>query len=341
MPAGMPGQQHLQQSADDRLQIHVQAAGIFQVRVAVSGARGFVGSRLLPALSNAGHDAIALLRTSSGSSSDVVIGDLACDGPMRLPPIEAVVHLAARVHVMYEHEQDPLVAYRQVNVHGTQRLLEAALYAGARRFVFVSTIKVLGDETLPGAPFTQDVAPRPLDPYGISKLEAEHKVIEFCDKHSIEWAIIRPVLTFGAGVGGNFAQLLHLVDRQLPLPFGAIRNARSLLHVDNLGAFLTVAVDHPYLSNRAVNLADEPAHSTPELVRALAASMGRRVRLVAVPSPILEGAGALLRRSGAVRRLTRSLQVDTGPLFREMRWRPPLSWTEALQETVTNVFWRH
>jgi len=306
------------------------------MKVAVSGARGFVGQRLIPLLLDAGHDPTSLVRAEPRGPNDVAIGDLADIGNLRIPSVDAVIHLAARVHVMREREPEPLAAYRRVNVHGTRRLLEAALQAGARRFLLVSTIKVLGEETAPGAPFTQDSLPNPSDPYGVSKLEAEREIMEFCEKHSIDWTIVRPVLTFGRGVGGNFAQLLRLVNYQLPLPLGSISNARSLLHVANLGAFLTSAVDHAHLANRTVNLADEPARSTPDLVKALAALMGRRARLVPVPISVLEGTAALLGRGDAVRRLTRSLQVDTAPLFREMRWRPPLSWKEALQETIAN-----
>jgi UDP-glucose 4-epimerase len=161
--------------------------------------------------------------------------------------------------------------------------------------------------------------------------------MEFCNAHAMEWSIVRPVLVHGPGVGGNFGQLIRLVDSQIPLPFGAIRNRRSLLSVGNLAAFLVGASRHCYLMNRIVNLADEPAHSTPSLVRSLADALGRRARLLPVPSRTLELAATLVGREPAVRRVTRSLQVDTAQLVREMPWHPPLSWEQALQETVADA----
>lgn len=307
------------------------------MKAAVSGASGFVGRRLLQALAASGDEAVPLVRTAGAVPGAIAIGDLSADGPINLPRMDALVHLAARVHVMHERASDPLEAYRRANVHGTRRMLEAARRAGAARFVFVSTIKVLGEETPPDRPFGQDAPPNPVDPYAVSKLEAENAVIEFCERHAMTWSIVRPVLVHGSGVGGNFVQLIRLVDSQVPLPFGAIDNRRSLLSVDNLAAFLAAALYHPYLSGRIVNLADEPAHSTPSMIRSLAAALGRRARLFPVPARALELAAALVGRGAAVQRLTRSLHVDTSQLVREMPWQPPVSWEQAFQETVADA----
>jgi nucleoside-diphosphate-sugar epimerase len=238
---------------------------------------------------------------------------------------------------MDERDADPLTAYRRVNVEGTRKLLEAARNAGISRFVFVSTIKVLGEDTASGSVVTQDSLPDPRDPYAVSKLEAEQLVMQFCREHGLEWTIVRPVLVFGPGAGANFGQLMRLVARQIPLPLAAIRNARSFLYVDNLNAFLAEATRHPYLVGRSVNLADPPALSTPELIRKLSAAMGRRAVLLPVPPTLLEWAGALAGRTDAIRRITGSLQVDTDRLFEEMPWKPPVPWDEALRETTADV----
>ena len=308
------------------------------MKVGVSGATGFVGRRLIGMLRQAGATPLSLMRSPTSAPDTHAIGDLAEEGPLDLPAMDALVHLAGRVHVMEERASDPLAAYRRVNVMGTQRLLEGAVRAGARRFVFVSTIKVLGEETLPGAPFTQASRPNPQDPYSVSKLEAEELVARICQHEGMEWAIVRPVLVYGPGVGGNFVQLLRLVDRQWPLPFGSIDNRRSLLFVDNLCAFLWETVRRPELAGRIVNLADEPAPSTPDLIRALGEAMGKRVRLLPVPVQLLELGARMAGRGETMRRLTRSLQVDTADLFREMRWQQPTSWKAALQETTADAF---
>jgi nucleoside-diphosphate-sugar epimerase len=231
---------------------------------------------------------------------------------------------------------DSLNQYRLVNVQGTLRMLKAARDAGARRFIFVSTIKVLGEETEPGIPFNQQSPPSPVEAYATSKLEAEATVAEFCARHDMEWTIVRPVLVFGPGVGANFAQLIRVVDWQLPLPLASVRNARSFLFVDNLSDFLITAVNHSFLANRAVNLADPLALSTPQLIRRLAQSMGRRARLLPFPPAWLELAAGAIGKGAGIRRLTRSLQVDMDGLFRDVRWQPPISLDEALRETVAD-----
>jgi nucleoside-diphosphate-sugar epimerase len=305
--------------------------------VAVTGARGFVGRSVVRVLREQGVENLGLVRGAAQDEHEISVGDLVENAIPPLPPARALIHLAGRAHVMRETEGDVLAAYRRVNLGGTRTVLRAARDAAVQRFIFVSTIKVLGEETAPGTTFTQDSVPCPADPYAASKLEAEQEVIRFCRDHGIEWTIVRPVLVFGRGVGANFAQLLRLVHRQLPLPFAAIRNARSLLSVDNLSAFLVAAIDHPALANRVVNLADSPALSTPQLVRALADGMGQRALLVPCPPRLLEIAAGALGRAAAARRLTRSLQVDTQELFQEMRWQPPARLEAALRETASDA----
>jgi UDP-glucose 4-epimerase len=306
--------------------------------VAVTGARGFIGRTVVRFLREQGVGSLGLVRGAVQSEHEISVGDLAENAIPPLPPAQALIHLAARAHIMRETEGDVLAAYRRVNLDGTRAVLRAARDAAVQRFIFVSTIKVLGEETASGTAFTQDSIPSPTDPYAVSKLEAEQEVIQFCRNYDIEWTIVRPVLVFGRGVGANFAQLLRLVHRQVPLPFASIRNARSLLSVDNLSAFLVDAVHHPALANRIVDLADSPALSTPQLVRTLAGGMGKRALLVPCPPRLLEIAASAMGRAAAARRLTRSLKVDTYELFQEMRWQPPVRLEAALRETASDVF---
>lgn len=305
------------------------------MNVLVSGASGFVGRNVMRELARQGSDAIALVRTGTANRSEIAIGDLADDAVPALPSAGALIHLAGRPHVVNERAVDPLATYRRVNLEGTRKLLEAARRAGVKRFVFVSTIKVLGEQTGPGHPFTQYSDPAPSDPYAMSKFEAEHEVRYFCDKHRIAWTIVRPVLVFGPGVGANFAALMNLVRFGLPLPFASIRNARSLIYVDNLAAFLVRAAASPKLDKRVVNLADAPPLSTPQLLRELAEAMGRRAALLHYPVGLLEMAGRLAGKSNAVLRLTRSLEVVVEPLFDELEWSPPVNFKDALKETAS------
>ena len=280
-----------------------------------------------------GHTAISLTRRAE-RPGDVAIGDLAAAGIREIPACDALVHLAGRAHVMNEEGGEALAAYRNVNVIGTLCLLRAALEAGTRRFVFVSTIKVLGEQTAPGVPFTTNAVPSPADPYAVSKWEAEQAVTRFCTDHNIEWSIVRPVLVFGPQVKANFAQLMRLVLRGIPLPLASIANLRSFAFVDNLSAFLLEACYAEASQGRALNFADAPAVSTPQLIHSMAHALGVQPRLFACPPPVLELAAGIGGRGEAARRLTRSLQVDTAELSAITCWHAPVPFERALEITA-------
>lgn len=308
------------------------------MRALVTGATGFVGGALVRQLGAVGWDVRAALRRPRGAADrdDVVVGDIGSttEWADALAGVDAVIHLAARVHVMRDAALDPLAAYRETNTFGTLRLAEAAARAGVRRFVFLSSIKVNGESTPVDRPFVEADAPAPIDGYGISKAEAEQGLLRLAQCGSLEPVVLRPPLVYGPGVGANFLRLLRLVDRGLPLPFAAIANRRSMIYVDNLAAAIVAALHAPALGGRVFLVADDRAVATPELLRLLATALGRPSRLWPCPLPVLRGLARLAGRVGEIERLTGSLAVDAGAFCAAAGWCPPYSIEEGLARTV-------
>lgn len=309
-------------------------------RVLVTGATGFVGRAVTAALVAHRRDVRRALRTVAQASpgagvTDVVTGDLDARTPWEaaLAGVDAVIHLAARVHVLDERAADPLAEFRRVNVEGTRALAQACVRHGVCRLVHVSTVKVHGEATH-GRPFTEADRPAPEDPYGVSKMEAEAALQAVARDTGLEVVVVRPPLVYGPGVGANFLALLRAVDRGLPLPLGAVRNRRSLVYVGNLVDALVRCVDHPAAAGGTFLVDDGAAVSSPELVRAIALALGRPARLLPVPPAWLRLAGALTGRRAAVERLLSDLEVDSGALRRTLDWMPPWTPAEGLADTV-------
>jgi UDP-glucose 4-epimerase len=251
-----------------------------------------------------------------------------------LQGIDVVVHCAARVHVMNERDADPLAAFRRVNVRGTLRLAEQAAQCGVRRFIYLSSIKVNGEGTWPGRPYTADDQPAPLDPYGVSKLEAEHGLQALAVKTGMEIVIIRPVLVYGPGVKANFRSMMAWLNRGVPLPLGAITNKRSLVALDNLVDLIMTCIHHPAAANQVFLVSDDEDLSTSELLRRMARALGRPARLLPLPMWILKGTAQLLGRRALSQRLCGSLQVDIDKTKSLLEWTPAISVDGALAKTA-------
>ncbi|MFM1990463.1 MAG: hypothetical protein RJA99_3420 [Pseudomonadota bacterium] len=309
-------------------------------RFLVTGATGFVGRPLVAMLLRRGHAVRAATRgPGHGLPAGVEafeVGDL--DGPVdwarAVDGVDAVVHLAARVHVMAPERGDPLSAYRRTNVDATLRLAEAAARAGVGRFVFASSIKALGEATRVDERWDDATPPRPVDPYGVSKLEAERALLALGAASPMSVTALRPPLMHGPGVKGNLLRLLHWIRSGWPLPFGAVENRRSLLAVDNFCDALVVAALHPGAAGRAFVLADAPDLSTPDLVRAFAAELGQPARLVPVPVAWLRAGARLLGRGAALDRLAGSLRIDGSGFSTATGWSAPVPVADALAATA-------
>jgi len=308
------------------------------MRVLVTGATGFVGWPLCQDLARRGWQVRAAVRNQARlpeGCEHCIVGDIgpATDWTEALEGVDAVAHLAARVHVMRERAEDPLASFRRTNVEGTLRLAGAAARAGVGRLVFLSSVKALADAS-PDGPLTDSSSPNPQDPYGISKYEAEAGLREIANQFHLEVVILRPPLVYGPGVKGNLRALLKLVDRRVPLPLGAVRNQRSLLGLGNLVDAIGLGLSHPAAPGGAFLLCDGDDLSTAELVRRLGAALGRRTALFPVPVSLLKLGAGCVGRAAEARRLLNSLTVDDRPIRQELEWKPPFTVDEGLAEMV-------
>jgi len=312
----------------------------FTVRhILVTGANGFVG-RFLCAEAVARNFVISeATRTPCNERigvKNIVVGDVDSntDWQKALMGCDVVIHLAARVHVMHEYSQDPFTEFRRVNVAGTEQLARSAAVSGVKRLVYVSSVKVNGEETISSRVYCEQDAPVPQDPYGVSKWEAEQALHKIAKETGLEVVIVRPPLVYGAGVKGNFAQMLSVLARGLPLPLASITNRRSLIYVENLVDALILCATHPAAAGQTYLVSDGEDISTPDLLRKLSLAMNKRPRLFSLPVILLKLVGRLVGKSDQVARLLGSLQVDSSKIRRELSWVPPYSVDEGLRATV-------
>ena len=303
--------------------------------VLVTGASGFVGRALVLELTSRGYRVAAVARHQQAAARFQSKLVACCDDSVQFMTAgSCLVHLAARVHVMHDKADDPLAEFRAANVDLTLHLARRAATAGVRRFIFLSSIKVNGEETLPGHAFGADDQGAPQDAYALSKMEAEQGLRKISDETGMEVVIIRPPLVYGPGVRANFAALMHAVARGLPLPLGAIDNRRSLIALNNLLDFIAVCIDHPAAANQTFVVSDGDDLSTPELIRRMARATGKSARLVPVPLWLLKAGAALLGKQDKLQRLCGNLQIDISKTRELMAWEPPFSVDDGLRFTA-------
>jgi nucleoside-diphosphate-sugar epimerase len=309
-------------------------------RVLVTGANGFLGRYVCPHLTEMETEVIAAVRAPipdglPSTAAVRTVGDIGPDTDWReaLNGVEAVVHMAARVHIMDGAVSDPDGVYRRTNTEGTTNLARQAITAGVKRFVFISTVKVMG-ETTPDTPFTETDAPAPEDAYGASKWAAEQALSKIAVATGMEVVVLRPPLVYGARAQGNLLSLLRLCDLAPPLPFATIDNRRSLIYAGNMADAIRVCVDHPAAAGRTYFVRDGEDISIPGLVRCMAAALGRPARLFPLPVAALRLLAALVGKSAAIGRLTNSLRIDDGLIRRELGWTPPVSMIQGMEETA-------
>ncbi|MBB5367751.1 MULTISPECIES: SDR family oxidoreductase [unclassified Janthinobacterium] len=305
-------------------------------KILITGASGFVGTAVCEALTGRGIPFVATVR-SQRTAWQYQVGELngATDWHAALAGCDVVMHLAARVHVMHETAADALSAYREVNVAATMNLARQAHMNGVKRFVFVSSVKVNGEAT-GQRPFSSADQPAPLDPYGISKLEAETALQEFARNSGMELVIIRPPLVYGPGVRANFQLLMKLVQRGVPLPLGSVDNRRSMVALDNLVDLLILCCSHGAAPGQIFMVSDDHDVSVSTLLHMLARAMGKRPRLLSVPTSWIAAAAALLGKSTQADRVLGSLQVDITHTKQTLNWKPQVGMQQAIDKTVAS-----
>jgi len=309
------------------------------MKVLVTGAAGFVGRALAAVLIEAGHDVFAASRDPNAKIPGTAlrpVGELGpdTDWSAALDGIDAVVHLAARVHVMNDSAADPMAENRRINTEGTARLATDAATAGVKRFVFLSTVKVMGEATAPGSAFGAGDRPNPQAPYAIAKLEAERALFEIAADSAMETVVLRPPLVYGPGVGANFLKLMRLCAKGRPLPFGAVVNKRSLIYVGNLSSAILAALTHPAAAGKTYLVCDGESVSTPDLIRAISGALGVTPHLSKVPPWLLRLLGTLTGKSAAIARLTGSLVIDDTSIRDDLDWTPPYNMVQGLEQTA-------
>jgi UDP-glucose 4-epimerase len=310
--------------------------------ILITGATGFLGKPLIKQLSLefTKSNIFPVLRKNStlfGEFSPIVVDDVnsTTDWSDKLQGIDCVIHCAARVHVMNEVDEDPLEAFREVNVRGTLQLAQAAAKSGVKRFIFVSSIKVNGESTTGRLPYQSSDTPNPEDPYGISKAEAEEGLKKLAEETGIDVVIIRPPLVYGPGVKANFAAMLKLVSTGLPLPFGCIKNnQRSMVYVENLISLITECINNKNAANQTFLISDDDDLSTKAFVQGLSKALGKSRFMLPVPNTVIFLAGKVLGKAAIIDRLCGSLQVDINHTKNTLNWQPPYSVEQGFSATA-------
>ncbi len=345
--------------------------------VLITGATGFIGSAVLTELTKLRIPVRQAVRYSDLlpnviGHQKVTVGqiDLKTDWSAALVGIDCVIHCAARPYVSHETEFDSLATYRMTNVDGTRRLAEQSAEFGVKRLVYLSSIKVNGEQTALGTPFRADVTPQgfprrdykgkgsfcddslvsplrsqqwcsnpfsvnkpsPKDPYGVSKWEAEQALWEVAARTDLEVVVVRPPLVYGPGVKGNLLYLIGMVARGLPLPLGAIHNQRSLVSLANLVDLLVCCIKHPAATGQTLLVSDGEDLSTPQLIQLLAQGMNKSPHLLPVPVSLVRATGAILGKRAEIDRLVGSLQVDSSKTNELLNWKPPVSVKDGIRE---------
>lgn len=326
----------------------------------MTGATGFVGGALVNKLLLNGYEIAALVKERSAalasSVEQKIVGNLTEDTDFTsiLQPNDIVIHVAGRAHIMYPTDTDEeLEAFRKVNTAATLNLARQSAASGTKRFIFISSIGVNGNQTeniskkehanhiqeecsgrgggfTDSGVFRETDIPNPHNAYSLSKWEAEQGLMEISRETGMEVVIIRPPLVYGPGVKGNFASMIHWLKKSIPLPLGAIDNRRSLVAVDNLVNFIELCMWHPRAANETFLIADGEDVSTTELLRRVANALGKKLLLIPVPVSWLTFFAKLLGKQAKVEQLLGSLQVDITKARELLDWRPPISMQQQL-----------
>ncbi|MFA0509585.1 MULTISPECIES: UDP-glucose 4-epimerase family protein [Vibrio] len=307
------------------------------MNILVTGSTGFVGSRIVELARERDWAVIPVVRKQIEPLTNSLLIpsiDASTDWSSAFEGVDCVVHCAARVHQMNESAQGALTAYRDINTLGTLNLAKQAAEAGVKRFVFVSSIKVNGEFSEPNLPFEPNLKNTPQDPYGLSKYEAEVELAKLSKDTGLEVVIIRPPLVYGPGVKANFLSMMRLIDKGIPLPFGAIKNQRSLVYLDNLSDLILTCCEHPSAPGYTFLASDDQDVSTTQLMQTIAHTMGKSPRLIPIPMSWIQAGSSALKKKHIAQRICGNLQVEIGLTKETLGWKPPVSFEQGIKRTV-------
>ncbi|WP_286978720.1 NAD-dependent epimerase/dehydratase family protein [Pseudomonas sp.] len=309
-------------------------------RVLITGANGLVGNAvLLNLLSSDLFEPVAAVRDITKIHNLCSVEYFNLDSPYSVPSldgVDVVIHTAAKVHVLSDFSGNAFEEFRRVNVKGTISLAESAVKAHVKRFIFISSIKVNGESTRRGHPFKAEHRPNPLGAYALSKYEAELALVELGKASGMEIVIIRPPLVYGPGVKANFLTMLNWLRRGIPLPFGAIKNRRSLVSVGNLVSLILTCISHPSAANQIFLVSDGVDLTTTDLLRSVSKAMGKPSHLIPVPVFLLKLLLCMVGKRRLAQRLFDSLQVNIDKNKQLLGWVPSEDVNLSLQSTAEN-----
>jgi UDP-glucose 4-epimerase len=307
------------------------------MKILVTGATGFIGNKLCQALSMRGDAVVAVSRRQVAIDTNITVINkvLSKDTDWQdcLKDVDVVIHLAGRAHVMNDVSENPYQAYADINIDATKQLAEQAALFGVKRFIYLSSIKVNGERTKDVA-FSETDSPQPEDDYGITKCEAEKVLNNIAIQTGMDVVIIRPPLVYGAGVKANFKSLIKLAQLNIPLPFGAIDNKRSLVFIENLIDFILLCTHHPNAANQTFLISDDDDVSTTRLIQYIKEASGKRPLLIPVPQSWLRFVFQLIGKSFLSDRLLGNLQVDITKAKTLLNWKPPFTLEQGINKTI-------
>ena len=311
--------------------------------ILITGATGFLGTNLCHQLIARKYEIKVAIRSRSISRLPLSLKkyyhiveefDYKTRWPDALSGVKSIIHCAARTNLIYKTEDFDLDLYRAVNVEGTKNLAIQAAAAGVKRFIFISSVKVNGEQTFSGSPFTSQDRALPQDAYSISKWEAEQALHQVAVKTNLEVVIIRPPLIYGPGVKGNFLSLLRWLNRGIPLPLGAINNKRSFVGIDNLIDLIISCIDHPAAVNQVFLVSDAQDISTTEMLKGLGKALEISPRLIPISSSLLKMGAQILGKKDTAQRLLGNLQIDISHTKNTLNWKPIVNLDVGLGKTA-------
>ena len=309
------------------------------MKILVTGATGFIGTQLSETLANSGHqvrDTARSVAPNCSTTHELITCDLeSADNLDHLTTgCDAIVHLAGRAHVMSDNPATSESLYVSANVDVTRKLAQSAARTGVKRMILLSSVKVNGESTTINTPFTAQDIPNPQDPYGRSKTQAEQALWDVTSSSGLEGVVIRPPLVYGPGVRANFASLIGIVNRGIPLPLDSIQNKRSFISIDNLINCITTALQSSNAAGQTFLVSDGNDLSTPELIRSIASALHKSPMLIPFPPALLKLAATTAGKRSAYDRLCGSLTVDIASTKQNLSWTPPFTVQDSLQRTV-------